>query len=85
MLVAMAAVATLVVADDGPGTFRVKPEFPASQADPCKHTYVTLLLDASGPGGTFSEARVAQLFCTAVCYNIMPPYIGIFSMRVVRK
>jgi hypothetical protein len=57
LLVAMAAVATLVVADDGPGTFRVKPEFPASQADPCKHTYVTLLLDASGPGGTFSEAR----------------------------
>ena len=34
------------------GAFRVKPEFPASRADPCRRLYVTLLPDGALPPGS---------------------------------
>ena len=40
----LATVATATAAS----TFRVKPEFPASEADPNTHTYATLLFDEAG-------------------------------------
>ena len=48
LLLATVATTAAVVGEATASTFRVKPEFPASEADPNTHTYATLLFDEAG-------------------------------------